>query len=867
MEMIARSKTRVSLLLALTALLSLLPMTLLAEEAEEIAVTLDIPRLLSQDILVRYDGQTVYLPFIEIFTLLEFNVQSDLSGRRIYGFIMSKKDDYEIDLDKMTATVRGKTTYLRQSDFYSGDLDLYLRLDLFTTLFDLKLSFDFAKMSVLLPLNKEFPAFQRLLRKQAHDKLQAKTVALGDIHELPKKWEPFSGAVADWMLSSTPIGTRSSHDYNMTIGGMVLGGDFDVTGGGDSRSGFDSKQLRYQWHYYFGRNQFLTQAELGYVFAGGTLARSLKGAMVTNRPQIRRKYFQTVDLTGTLGEGWEVELYIDNKLADFAQTDQNGEYHFNVDIIYGSTLITLKMYGPNGEFQTREEQVRVPYTLIPKGELEYTAASGWGTTRDDSGLYAQAACLYGILSRLTAGVTADYPLDVQVNPEPTIAGELAFQPLSSLTAGGYFAPGYAAYGGVNFNRFTFLNLNSGYTRYFSSRFRNRIGQTDNITFSASAPLRFGRRNLGLRLYLTHDRFPNYTFTNVTYGLSTTLLRVNLNYIGGYKLSQYEFSTAPSRVMTSELLISPQFVRWLKPQLRVNYDHEQNAVTRYGVYLNKRVLKTGQISLSYERNELSRSNLFMASFNLYAGFLSLTTRAIASSRQVAVTQAQRGSIRYDQAAKTVRLDHRNGVGFGSAVVRPYMDNNYNGVRDGDDGYIKGLRAKIQGANGRPVGGDRLFFYDHLRPYDDYLVEIDPNSLDNPLLKPSHENFQVNVNPNMITTIDVPIVTAGEINGQVQRQTPYGAAGSGGIKIIVTEMRRGLKTEITTFNSGEFYYLGLVPGKYRAEIDPDQLIRYGYASEPIFRDFEVLATEGGAVVGDVNFLLIPAREQIPTPPDQK
>ena len=67
--------------------------------------------------------------------------------------------------------------------------------------------------------------------------------------------------------------------------------------------------------------------------------------------------------------------------------------------------------------------------------------------------------------------------------------------------------------------------------------------------------------------------------------------------------------------------------------------------------------------------------------------------------------------------------------------------------------------------------------------------------------------------------------------------------------------GKITEIITFNNGEFYHLGLIPGMYRAYIDQDQLEKYGYISEPAYRSFQVKTVEGGDYVENINFIIKP------------
>ena len=111
------------------------------------------------------------------------------------------------------------------------------------------------------------------------------------------------------------------------------------------------------------------------------------------------------------------------------------------------------------------------------------------------------------------------------------------------------------------------------------------------------------------------------------------------------------------------------------------------------------------------------------------------------------------------------------GLGSAVIRPFLDDNYNGEYDEGEQYLAGLRANIKGAGRRTHGEQRLYYYDRLRPYAEYMVEIDEVSLDNPLLKPTADHFSVTVNPNVVTSVEVPLVLGGELSGSVMR--PRGA----------------------------------------------------------------------------------------------
>lgn len=824
---------------------------------EEIVVGLNIPRLLLTDIFVQYDGRTLFVPILELFRILDFNITRDLSGKNISGYLFNPKDRFTIDLDKKIIQIAGKEFTLRSSDYLDNDLDFFLRIDLFEIYFTLPMSFDFSLLEIRLPLNKEFPAYRSLMRNKEHSKLKAKKVALKDVRTLPYSRDLLNGGVVDWTLSTSLLGVNRTQYFNLATGGMLLGGDLMVSGGGDSREGFDGSQMRYRWHYYYDDNKFFTQGEIGEVFSTGPLGRSLDGIKVTNKPQARRKHFQTIDVTDYLGSGWEVELVIDGRLADFTRTDQNGMYSFNVDIYYGASAIELKMYGPNGEFRVERMEVRVPHNLLPKGQFEYGLVVGKGKVPFENHVYSQLGNFYGVTNQMTVGLSADVPLKSDSGELSSMAVEAVIQPIRNLTLNGNAVPGHTYGGSFSYTQPSLVNVNGGYKIFDTTSVRNRTDQIDRSNLAISTSFKLFKRSFNIRLNGSLSRYISFSSINANVGFSGRLPLMHVIYIGKYKQTRRVDNPFVYNSIISQLIVSSKLYSWIRPQMRVDYDHTENQMIKYGVYLARRLFRTGQLTVSYERNELTKSNTIMATFNIFTNFASFATRMIKSGSQTALSQVQKGSVRYNQEAGRLHFNRYNGVGFGSAILRPFMDNNFNGVFDQGDEYVPGLKAKMQGAGGRPIGDDRMFYYDRLRPYDEYILQIDKYSLDNPLLKPTNENYRVRFNPNVVTSIDVPLVIAGELTGMVKRQLTHGQAGIGGIKIIVLNLGNGQQTEITTFNNGEYYYLGLVPGDYQARVDSDQLETYGYRTEPQMINFTVDAVEGGSVVEDINFVLFPLK----------
>jgi len=826
-------------------------------EVVEIVVNFEVRKLINKDIFAQHDGTNIYLPLIDIFQLLELYVEADFQNLRFSGFFISKKDKYEIDLLRHTARARGQKHKLLASDYFLMPHELYLRIDLFKQLFDLDMEFIFSTLQVRLPLNEDFPSYKKLERHKAQVKLKAKKEVLKDIKFLHRKREMFGGGVADWVISASPIG-GGGHYYDLATGGMILGGDIYVAGGGNTITGFETDKLNYKWHYFFNDNRYFTQAELGHIFTGGLLSRSLEGGLITSRPQVQRKYFQTIDLSGNPGEGWEVELYINNQLADFAYTDHTGGYNFVVDINYGVTEIILKMYGPNGELKTERQYIGVPYNLISEKSYEYTLAIGKSDGIDSNNEYLQASGLYGLSDKSTVGLSSDLPLSSKDGEMSTVAGEATYQVDGNLTLNTSLAPGYAFSIAQNYRHPKLLSFNSSFTRYFKNSNRNKLNLVHNLSFSASSPVRIGSRHYSLRYSFSWNKFPGMNSINMNYGFNTSQFRVYFNYIGRYKISKYPDRSVKN--VTSKLFIAPQYFQWIRPQLRISYDHTLNQVTQYGIYLNKRVFKTGQLALTFERHETSKSYQVGVSLKFWRDFADFASRLTYSDNYLSMSQVQKGSIRYDQDAHRFWFDRRKAVGYGSAVVRPFLDDNYNGVLDEDEEYLSGLKAKIKGGRQKRSGKDQqyYYYYDGLRAYDQYTIQIDKYSLNNPLLTPTHENYKVYCNPNIVTAINVPLVTGSDISGQIERQVADMKTGQGGIKVMILNISKESVTEITTFSNGQFYYLGLIPGLYRVYIDPDQLKKYGYISEPSGIEFDIKPVEGGTSIENINFVLLPAEQ---------
>lgn len=82
---------------------------------------------------------------------------------------------------------------------------------------------------------------------------------------------------------------------------------------------------------------------------------------------------KTIDLSGPLSQGWDVELYQNDQLIGFRQNGINGQYQFsNIPVSYGLNVFKLVFYGPYGEIQTEERNYYSGTSPVKPGEFGYT---------------------------------------------------------------------------------------------------------------------------------------------------------------------------------------------------------------------------------------------------------------------------------------------------------------------------------------------------------------------------------------------------------------------------------------------------------------------------------------------------------------
>ncbi|MEP7235332.1 MAG: hypothetical protein ABI778_08560, partial [Ignavibacteriota bacterium] len=198
-----------------------------------------------------------------------------------------------------------------------------------------------------------------------------------------------------------------------------------------------------------------------------------------------------------------------------------------------------------------------------------------------------------------------------------------------------------------------------------------------------------------------------------------------------------------------------------------------------------------------------------------------------------------------------------VSRGGLEVVPFIDENDNGKYDDGEVIVKhyGIEQPPGTLYEQSNGILRIF---DLEPYKKYVVKTTAENTDNISLVSKFQTFAFTPPANGFARVEIPLSSAGQISGYVfLGGAKDEAIGGARIKIYnrdgadTSEVK--LTEDLLSYSSGEYFYLGLAPGKYRAILDPKQMEILHYSAIPPYIDFELKHKEEGDIIEGLDFTL--------------
>jgi hypothetical protein len=843
------------------------------EQPDEITIYLSFKKL-GTYMPALLAGEKLYLPVSDVFQFLKIKTKSSASLDTLHVFFPDDKTEYQIDYLQKQINCKGKSLSLSDDELIRTPTGLFLRTDLFRSVFELECRFDFRNLAIMLSTKLELPIMRQLQQDLLHSNLlKLKKEVLPD-SIIKRKFGFFRLGMADWsVVNSSSTGAQANTRLSLRMGAMIAAGEATASLNYDDKLPLSAQQQFYQWRWVNNRIDALRQVTIGNIApqTAISLFAPVTGIQLTNAPTLRKQSFGTYTISDQTEPGTTIELYINNLLIDYGKADASGFYTFNVPLFYGNNNITLKFYSPSGEERSTGKELPIPFQLLPKNTFEYTLSAGIVNDKINS-RYAKAVFQYGLGQRATITGGMEHLSSIsKINYIPfltttvrvtanTILSTEYLHSVRSKTALSFYLPS-------NFQ------LEAGFTKYVKGQKAILTSYLEERKLALSIPWRNNNFLLFSRLAVRQvvslpinsdslfkkldSEIPKQKTTATELTLAAVIARLNAS-VAAYgtirKLAQpYVYSNLSLAYRLNKGFLLQSFAQFNYSQQKWISVKEQAA---------KQLSGKGAVTLSWERNFSSKSTTLTLGIHYDFPAAKTATSLVRNGHVTTLVTTASGSLVYASPNQLLLLSNRSQVGRGGIILQSFLDLNCNGVKDKDEPRISGLKFRCNGGRILPDERHSSVQIVDLEPYRDYMIELDDNSFGNIAWQIKKKRLSVEIEPNSMKQIEVPIAVLAEVSGMVYLNKDGQQKGLSNVQVEFYDSSARLVAHTVTESDGYFSFLGLVPGTYKAAVD-QSVVQKLQLPDVHSISFTVKKSKEGAVISGLKFLLHDSYDKLNDP----
>src|SRR5437868_7955029 len=581
---------------------------------DEISVVLNVQRIGSTKISAVIRNQDAFLPIKDVFDFLKIKNTMSPDFDLVTGYFITPTAKFTVDKTTKVIIYQGKTIKLEPTDLIQTENNLYLKSDFFGSVFGLECTFNFRDLSITLVTKIELPAIremqQDLIRKnisRLKGEKKADTV-------IKRTYPLFHLGMADWSVMSTQQTNEKPYTrLSFALGTNILGGESNAYLNYTAGTPFDKKQQFYNWRYVDNNNGAVRQVTAGRLFTQSisSVFAPLTGVQVTNAPTTYRRSYGTYTLSNRTEPGWIVELYINNVLVNFMKADASGFYSFEVPMVYGSSVVKLRFYGPWGEERTSEQYNIIPFNFMPAQQFEYTVSAGI-VSDDDKSKFGRVTMNYGLSKRITIGGGVEYLSSLTT-------GKFLPYANASMRIGSRFLVSGERVQGVRTSRIVSyrspsnFQLDYNYIKYDEGQTAVKYNYLEERKAVISLPLRTKKISAFSRLTIDQVTLLKSRFTSAEMVTSAIFPKTS------YNLTTYAVVSEKKPFVYSNLAISFRMPKGIKVTPQAQYEYRENGFSILRTEVEKTISNKGFLNVSYEMNNVTHEQSFALGFRYNLSF--------------------------------------------------------------------------------------------------------------------------------------------------------------------------------------------------------------------------------------------------------
>ncbi|MFK7840160.1 MAG: hypothetical protein AB8B83_07485 [Bdellovibrionales bacterium] len=823
---------------------------------------------LDGDVLAEIVDNDLYLSMRDLIKVLEFPITYDAQTQNFSGWYIRENRIFE--LDNAAGIVRSDGVDFSFNDkVLRRDDDVYVAFRTLQAWFGLDLEPNIGDQAIALDANPPLPVMERIARRNFKKRQNNRKPP-----ELPRGDDGYKLIDVPQADVSTFTFIRKPENSDVVRGQNVnirTSGEFAYGALSTNISGNNEDQIVNARVTYLQESAFpevlgplkARRFELGDVqptrvpITGSASPET--GVRITNLDPLVRQTSPTTQISGYIFPGWDVELYRENSLLSFVETDQNGFYSFdNVRLFSDRNFFRVVAYGPQGE--VREETVSVPFdrtreatsgniydvSLSLQNRQFYNQFESADPDRNsphfvgffETPLTDKTALQLGARYReeneeqkayVSAGVStalgetlinADFATDEK--------GELA----SDVVLTRQFGPhNFRADLGLATDEYT-PGGNSNLVEVFSNRY----------ALEGPAPLKFGsnpRYSVSANYSETSD---GENFYDANLNFNTTYNRLGLNQSFLYSDASNDDEGAGLNSISSVTgSVGRNTFRGL-----ANFEwRPSRELESLFASWRRRISPDLDSELQVGRTLDTDLTTLSAQLNYRPDYATITPRfRYDSDGNVEATLSSRFGITKNPDGVKFSRDFVTTTGSINAFV--YLDANGNDqFDDGDEPVVDALVRTPQNAGGAKTNENGVAFIERLRPNIVTDVFVETGTLSDPFWIPAKASG-VSIMPRTGTnvTVNLPVHNAGELDGTVYaRSADWRSKPLRSVSLLLQSEDGKIEQRSVSANDGFYLFSLIPPGRYALSVadsglPPDvrrprpQFIEIGYDGTTIF-----------------------------------
>ncbi len=809
-------------------------------EYEQFTIKLNVDKLGVYEMEAVYYEDNVYLPIIDLFGKLEIYLTHSTELDTIQGYILSPENSYAIELLSNKIQFRDKVKTLKKTDLIATFDDVYVPSKVYQEMFGMTMDFNFRELTVFLRSDIELPIIKQLRIKSLRKNLSSLKGEIDYDTAVTRNWNVINGAVFDWAIQSKVDQTGANQQQIRAALGMeLLGGEFICRSTGIRDTNMRIQNTSFRWRYVNDKFPVVKQVEIGSLNVGlsGQTGSNFYGIKFTNSPFFIKKTFGTYFIERKISPGWDVELYVNGILVNFTTADNNGYFNFEVPLVFGSSLIVLRYYGPWGQESMEEIPINIPFSFTAHKQLEYQTYTGISADTSQF-IFNKTKISYGLARWATCNLAYEY-YEGNFQYPHLFSGALNF----TITKNLLFNYSYL-HQSNHYSEFIFRTKKnfvlSGKYRYYIKN--QTLIQTNNI-FDAELGFNVPVYSKKLKIYFRSSNRSAYNplgFSIISESaLSFFYKRINTSftYIGSYQ-SAITWGTS--------IYLKKNWTVMHTSMFDLTTKRPMTSMVQLQKKVNKKFFFDCGFSYAYA------TQLLQISFSAYYNF-NFMRAAVNNSFQkdnIASTQTLAGSLHLTTGPKPFFASNSNNVGMCGVDVFVFLDINHNEARDRNEPLIKDVSVAINRGKQVLLENDSLHRFVSLDPYANYIVTVENTGFPSISWILEKETWSITTDPNQIKKVYVPVKPMGEIFCQVELIKNGQQLPAKRLIIYLVNANGQVVGKTLTEQDGTFTYLGLTPGKYSIKFDEKQLTGLNISKDYIPLTFEIKSDPMGDYIDDLH-----------------